>query len=47
MPQTKEFALGAIIFVVASLGFGSGYLAGREFDHAAIMIEKCAASANP
>ena len=37
----KEFVLGAIIFLVASLSFGFGYLANREFNHAPIVIEKC------
>jgi len=38
----KEWILGAIIFLVASLSFGLGYLANREFSHAPIIIEKCA-----
>jgi hypothetical protein len=38
----KEFVFGAIIFLVASLSFGLGYLANREFNHAPIIIEKCA-----
>jgi hypothetical protein len=37
----KEIILGAIVFVVASLSFGLGYLANREFNHAPIVIEKC------
>ena len=39
--NAKEIAFGAIIFVVASLSFGIGYLANREFNHAPIVIEKC------
>jgi len=38
----KKLVLGAIIFLVSSLSFGFGYLANREFNHAAIVIEKCA-----
>jgi hypothetical protein len=38
----KELVLGAIIFLVASLSFGFGFLANRELDHAPIVIEKCA-----
>jgi len=37
----KEIILGAIVFVVASLSFGMGYLANRQFNHAPIIIEKC------
>ena len=39
--NAKEIAFGAIIFVVASLGFGLGYLASQGFNHAPIVIEKC------
>ncbi len=42
----KELVLGAAIFFVASLSFGLGYLANREFNHAAIIIEKCANTAS-
>ena len=38
----KELILAGIIFLVASLSFGFGYLANREFNHAPIVIEKCA-----
>jgi hypothetical protein len=38
----KEIILGAIVFLVSSLSFGLGYLANREFNHAPIIIEKCA-----
>ncbi|MDO8664339.1 MAG: hypothetical protein Q7K44_02200 [Candidatus Liptonbacteria bacterium] len=37
----KEVIFGTIIFLVASLSFGLGYLANREFNHASIIIEKC------
>ena len=36
----KEVIFGAIIFLVASISFGLGYLANREFNHAPIIIEK-------
>ncbi|MBI3588915.1 MAG: hypothetical protein HY093_00670 [Candidatus Liptonbacteria bacterium] len=36
----KEILLGLIIFLVASLSFGLGYLANRELNHAPIIIEK-------
>jgi len=36
----KEVIFGTIIFLVASLSFGLGYLANREFNHAPIIIEK-------
>lgn len=37
----KEALLGAIVFLAASISFALGYLANREFNHAAIVIEKC------
>jgi hypothetical protein len=37
----KEIIFALIIFLVASLSFGLGYLANREFTHAPIIIEKC------
>ena len=37
----KEVIFGVIIFLTASLSFGLGYLANREFNHAPIIIEKC------
>lgn len=37
----REVVFGAIIFLVASLSFGLGYLANREYNHAAIIIEEC------
>jgi hypothetical protein len=40
--RSKFIAFCAIIFVVASLSFGLGYLANRELNHAPIVIEKCA-----
>ncbi len=36
----KEFIFALIIFLVASLSFGLGYLANREFNRAPIVIEK-------
>lgn len=36
----KEIIIVAIVFLVASLSFGLGYLANREFNHAPIIIEK-------
>jgi hypothetical protein len=38
----KEVAFGAILFFVASLSFALGYTANRQFNHAAIIIEKYA-----
>ena len=40
----REFILGAVVFAVASLSFGLGYLANREFNHAPIIIEKYSGS---
>jgi len=37
----KEIIFALIVFLVASLSFGLGYLANREFNHAPIIIEKC------
>jgi hypothetical protein len=37
----REVTFGAILFFVASLSFALGYTANRQFDHAAIIIEKC------
>jgi len=42
----KEIVFCAIIFLVASLSFGLGYLANREFNHAPIVIEKCSGTGN-
>jgi len=36
----KELIFSAIIFLVAFLSFGLGYLANRELNHAPIIIEK-------
>jgi hypothetical protein len=38
----REVAFGAILFFVASLSFALGYTASRQFNHAPIIIEKCA-----
>lgn len=35
-----------LIFLVATLSFGLGYLANREFSHVPIVIEKCSGIAN-
>ena len=40
--RKKELVFALIIFLVASLSFGLGYLANREFNHAPIIIEKAA-----
>jgi hypothetical protein len=37
----KQIIFAAILFLTSSLSFGAGYLANREFNHAAIIIEKC------
>lgn len=36
----KEIIFWLIIFLVASISFGLGYLANREFSRAPIIIEK-------
>ena len=36
----KELIFTLIIFLVATISFGLGYLANREFNHAPIVIEK-------
>ena len=36
----RELALALIIFLVATLSFGLGYLANRELNHAPIIIEE-------
>jgi hypothetical protein len=36
----KEIIFASIIFLVAALSFGLGYLANREFNHAPIIIEQ-------
>jgi len=37
--ERKAIALAIIIFLVASLSFGLGYLANREFSHSPIIIQ--------
>lgn len=37
----KEIILGLILFLVASLSFGLGYVASGQFNRAPIVIEKC------
>jgi hypothetical protein len=46
MTHKREILLGGIIFLVATLSFGLGYLANREFVHAPIMIEKCTSASH-
>jgi hypothetical protein len=36
----KEAIFAVIIFVVAAVSFGLGYLANREYNHAPIIIEQ-------
>jgi len=36
----KEIIFAVIIFLVATVSFGLGYLANRELNHAPIIIEK-------
>jgi hypothetical protein len=36
----KEIIIGIAVFIIATLSFGLGYLANREFNHAPIIIEK-------
>ena len=38
--RRKELIFALIIFLVASISFGLGYLANRELNHAQIIIEK-------
>jgi predicted negative regulator of RcsB-dependent stress response len=38
----KNIFLTILIILVATLSFGLGYLANREFTHSPIIIEKCA-----
>jgi hypothetical protein len=38
----RQIAFYAIIFITASLSFGLGYLADRQFNHTPIIIEQCA-----
>ena len=37
--RRKEIILAITIFLVASLSFGLGYLANREFSHSPIIIQ--------
>ncbi|MFA6354339.1 MAG: hypothetical protein WCX12_01485 [Candidatus Paceibacterota bacterium] len=39
--RKKEVIFVLILFFVAALSFGLGYLANRELNHAPIVIEKC------
>ncbi len=40
MRYRKELIFALIIFLVASISFGLGYLANREFNRTPIIIEK-------
>ena len=37
----KKLLMGFVLFLVASLSFGLGYLANREFNHSPIVIQNC------
>lgn len=37
----KDILLVVLIFLIAFLSFGFGYLTNREFTHAPIIIQKC------
>ncbi|MEK7634369.1 MAG: hypothetical protein AAB396_00570 [Patescibacteria group bacterium] len=37
----KEVSMGLLIFLVATLSFGLGYLFNRDNNRAPIIIEKC------
>lgn len=41
LSHKRETVLGVIIFIMASLSFGLGYLAERTFNHIPILIEQC------
>jgi hypothetical protein len=38
----KQLLFVVVVFLVGSTSFALGYLANREFNHAPIVIEKCA-----
>ncbi|MDO8574654.1 MAG: hypothetical protein Q7R86_03440 [bacterium] len=38
--RKREVVFGFIIFLIASLSFGLGYLANRELNHAPIIIQQ-------
>ncbi len=40
----KELVLFMIIFIVAVISFGLGYLANREYNHAPIIIQETSRS---
>ncbi|MBI2888886.1 MAG: hypothetical protein HYY10_03100 [Candidatus Liptonbacteria bacterium] len=40
----QEIGFAVIIFLVATMSFGLGYLANREYTHAPIVIEQYATS---
>ena len=44
--RRREIILGIIIFLVASLSFGLGYLSNKELTHNPIVIEKCSEKSN-
>ena len=37
----KQIKISLLIFLIATLSFGLGYLTNREFNHAPIIIERC------
>jgi hypothetical protein len=37
----EKLIWGIVLFLVASLSFGLGYLANREFNHSPIIIQNC------
>lgn len=41
LSHKRQIVFGVIIFITASLCFGLGYLADRQFNHAPIIIEEC------
>ncbi len=46
MEAKRRFIFGGIIFLVSSISFAAGYLAGRDGSHTPIVIEACSAVAS-
>ncbi len=42
LEHSKDIIIFLLIFLMCSISFGLGYLVNREFNHAPIIIEKCA-----
>jgi Na+/H+ antiporter NhaC len=40
----KNIFIALLIFLIATLSFGLGYLTNREFTHSPIVIEKCSSA---